>query len=200
MSKLKILVFGSGRGSNFQAIVDRMNQGSLDVEILAMVTNVPGSGMSQIARTHGIQIIEIPHQGLRREEHEKKIWEAIKGYSFDLVVLAGYMRIIGRYLYERIRSTGAHILNIHPSLLPKFRGLHAHKQVLDAKEEISGCTVHVVTLELDAGPILGQRQVVVKKDDTEDSLAARVLVEEHKLYSDVLQGIADGSITIPPYD
>lgn len=190
---LKIVIFGSGRGSNFQSIVDAINRNKLNAQINAVVINNPDAPMIKKAETNNLTTLVIDNTDLSQGQHEDKILQELSSYEFDLICLAGYMRILSKNFIEVV---GAPIINIHPSLLPAFPGLHAQKQALNYGVKVSGCTVHRVTEEVDAGPILGQRCVPVEEDDTVDTLARRILEQEHILYPEIIQKIANGKIPI----
>lgn len=188
---MKIIVLASGRGSNFRAIVENIEAGQLTgIEVAMLLSDKPDAKVLQFAADK-----DIPHKAIdatlypSREVYEEALLEQIKTTTYDLVVLAGYMKVLGAKFLEKI---GCPVVNIHPALLPSFPGLHAQKQALDYGVKVSGCTVHFVDAELDHGPIIGQSVVQVEEDDTEESLSSRILVEEHKLYSRCLQQIADG--------
>jgi len=188
---LRIVVFGSGRGSNFESIVDAIESGDLPVKIVLVIVNNPEAPMIDKARENYIPVAVIPHHQISREEHEEAILRELERIDYDLICLAGYMRILSPNF---LRSVKSKIINIHPSLLPSFPGLHAQKQAVDYGVKYSGCTVHVVNEDIDGGKILGQDVVEVKSDDTEETLAARILEKEHQLYPRILFDIAFGNI------
>ncbi len=190
---MNLVVFGSGRGSNFKAIVSAINNGTLNVKVSCVVVNIAKAQMIKIAKNNNIPVILVENKNKSREQHEKEILSELNKYNFDLVVLAGYMRVLSA---EFIKKIAKPIINIHPSLLPCFKGLHAQRQALEYGVKYSGCTVHLVNENVDAGKILGQAVVPVFPDDTEDTLSARILVEEHKLYPRIIQQIVDGEIKI----
>ena len=186
----RIAVLLSGRGSNFQSLLTASLEGSLGGEISFVVSNRPGAGGLTIAQHAGIETALIDHQRYAtREAFDQDLAGVVDSAQPDLIVLAGFMRILTPSF---IAAYEGRMLNIHPSLLPKYKGLHTHQRALDAGEAEAGCTVHEVTPELDDGPILGQARVPVLPGDTADSLAARVLVQEHKLYPLVLRRFAKG--------
>ncbi len=193
---MKIIVLASGRGSGFQSMIDHVKFGVLkNVEISYLVTNNPQTQAVERAKKHGIRY-EIAEG--KTEEIERKIQGIIKANNVDLIVLAGWMKILSE---EFVRSFPHRITNIHPSLLPKFGGKgmygsRVHEAVLEAHEKTSGCTVHFVTENVDGGPIIIQHTVPVLSDDTPESLAARVLVEEHKAYPKAIQLIADQRVKV----
>jgi len=182
LRRLGILL--SGRGSNFEAIADNVAAGRLPAEIVSVISNREEARGLQIARQRGLPALCIPSKGVPREEYDRRVAQELKARNVDLVCLAGFMRLLSA---EFCRAFPMRILNIHPSLLPAFPGLDAQKQALDHGVKISGCTVHFVDERLDAGPIVLQAAVPVQDDDTEESLAARILVEEHRIYSEAIR-------------
>ena len=182
MRRLGILL--SGRGSNFEAIANNVAAGRLPAEIAAVISNREQARGLEIARQRGLPALCIPSKGVPREEYDRRVARELKARNVDLVCLAGFMRLLSA---EFCRAFPMRILNIHPSLLPAFPGLDAQKQALDHGVKISGCTVHFVDERLDAGPIVLQAAVPVQDDDTEESLAARILAEEHRIYSEAIR-------------
>ena len=179
MSK-RIAVLLSGRGSNFQSILSASQSGTLGGDIALVVSNRPGAGGLDIARDAGIETALIDHQAYStREAFDADLAGALESQSPDLIVLAGFMRILTPEFVSRFAGR---LMNIHPSLLPLYPGLHTHQRALDAGDVHAGATVHYVTGELDGGPPVLQAQVTVKPDDDADSLAARVLQLEHQIY------------------
>jgi phosphoribosylglycinamide formyltransferase-1 len=173
-----------------QSIVD----GKLNAKINLILSDNPKAEGLQYAAEHQLPTEVIQKgSGESREDYDQRLIEKIDSVKPDLIALAGFMRILSPKFVQHYRNR---IVNIHPSLLPKFPGLHAQKQALEAGEKQSGCTVHFVDEGCDSGPIIDQRVVTVLPDDTEESLSARILEEEHKLYSDCLQRIAEGKINI----
>jgi len=183
---LNIIVLISGNGSNLQAIID--NSKSINVNIMAVISNKANAYGLQRAKKANIPTIIIEHTNLSREEFDRKLVLSIKQYNPDLIVLAGFMRLLTNYFIESFPNK---IINIHPSLLPKFKGLNTHQRVIDAKEKQHGATVHFVNSQLDAGKIIKQTQVEVRENDTAESLANRVLEKEHILFSEVLKDFAN---------
>ena len=182
---MRLAVLLSGRGSNFQAIHEAIQRGELNAEIVCVISNRPDAPGIQRAREWGYEAHVIDHkQFATRESHEEEVLRVLEEARPDYIVLAGYMRLLSARFVERYRNR---ILNIHPSLLPAFPGVDAQAQAIAHGVKVSGCTVHLVDENLDAGPILVQRAVEVRDDDTADSLAARILVEEHKAYVDALK-------------
>lgn len=184
MRRLGILL--SGRGSNFEAIADHVQSGRLQAEIGVVISNrADAPGLSR-ARERGLTAICLPSRNQEREAHDQAILAELQRHAVDLVCLAGYMRLLTPAF---IQAYSGRILNIHPSLLPAFPGLHAVRQALEYGVKIAGCTVHIVTEEMDAGPILRQAAVPVLPNDTEDTLAARILVQEHRLFADAIHEV-----------
>lgn len=159
------------------------NGGITDAEITVVVSDQPNAGGLQKAAEFGIETLVIERRGRSREQHDRDIIAALRARRVDLICLAGYMRLLSP---EFIQAYRGRILNIHPSLLPLFPGLNAQQQALSGGAKVSGCTVHFVDESLDGGPVIAQRQVPVQDDDTCESLAARILIEEHKLYPEVV--------------
>ncbi len=171
----------SGRGSNFLALHGAMERRELPAKIAVVISNVNEAPGFEKARALRLPALAIPHRlEPSREVHETKVAKALKDAEVDWVCLAGYMRILSPSFISQFEDR---ILNIHPSLLPAFPGLDAQRQAFDYGVKLTGCTVHLVSEALDNGPIVGQRSVPVAEDDTPESLAARILAEEHKLYS-----------------
>jgi phosphoribosylglycinamide formyltransferase-1 len=180
----------SGRGSNLQALIDAIAGRRLDATIAVVISNIEDAGGLQRARAAGIDAVHISHRGwTSRDEYDWAIARELRARGVGVVCLAGYMRVVGAPLLDAFPNA---ILNIHPALLPSFPGLHAQRQALDYGVKASGVTVHLVTAALDAGPIIVQRAVPVLEDDTEDTLAARILVEEHRAYPEAVQIVLDG--------
>jgi phosphoribosylglycinamide formyltransferase-1 len=189
---LSIVILISGRGSNMEAIL----KARLPIDIRAVIANRPDAAGLETAAAAGITTEVVDHaQFPSRDAFDDALAACIERHHPDVIVLAGFMRILGRAFIERFPNK---ILNIHPSLLPAFPGLHTHQQALDAGVRIHGATVHVVTPELDAGPILAQVAVPVAADDDEASLAARVLRQEHVIYPAVLRRLAERSAPLGP--
>ena len=184
MSK-RIAVLLSGRGSNFQSILSASQSGTLGGEIALVISNRPGAGGLDIARKAGISTALIDHQAYAtREAFDADLAGALESQSPDLIVLAGFMRILTPEFVSRFSGR---LMNIHPSLLPLYPGLHTHQRALDAGDTHAGATVHYVTGELDGGPPVLQAKVAVQPDDDADSLAARVLRVEHQIYPEAIE-------------
>ena len=189
--RLGILI--SGRGSNFLAIADAIAAGKLAAEIAVVICNRADAAGITAARARGLNAIVLASKGTSREEHESDIAKTLADAKVDMVVLAGYMRLLGTRLLE---DFAGRIVNIHPSLLPAFPGLNAQGQALAYGVKVTGCTVHFVTAGLDEGPIIVQRTVPVLAGDTEESLSARILEQEHIAYPEALHLIATGRVRI----
>ncbi len=181
----RIAVLLSGRGSNFQSILSASQSGTLGGEIALVISNRPGAGGLDIAREAGIATALIDHQAYAtREAFDADLAEALESQSPDLIVLAGFMRIL---TLEFVSRFAGRLMNIHPSLLPLYPGLHTHQRALDAGDTHAGATVHYVTGELDGGPPVLQAKVGVLPDDNADTLAARVLRVEHQIYPTAIE-------------
>jgi phosphoribosylglycinamide formyltransferase 1 len=188
--KRRIGVLVSGRGSNLQALIDATRDGRLDAALAVVISNREDAAGLQRAREAGIEALCVSHRGWRSRDHYDRAlaWELTQR-DVGLVCLAGFMRLVGPPLLDAFPQA---ILNIHPSLLPAFPGVDAQRQALEHGVKISGVTVHFVTADLDAGPIILQRAVPVLEDDTAETLAARILGEEHRAYPDAVQMVLDG--------
>jgi phosphoribosylglycinamide formyltransferase-1 len=189
----RIAVLASGRGSNLRALLEAQAEGHLrSGRIVAVVSNVPGAGALAIAESHGIPAIAVDHRPFAKDRaaHERAIIAALEPHRAELLVLAGYMRVLEGPLLDRFAGA---MLNIHPSLLPAFRGIHAQRQAVQARVAVAGCTVHLVTRGVDEGPILAQRPVPAFPHDTEETLAARILREEHALLPAAVEAFARGA-------
>ena len=190
--RLKLGVLGSGKGSNFRAVVERINDGKLDAEVRIVISDVPDSGILSYARDYQIPALYV-HPGKFRtkleEEVEQDIVRLLQEANVELVVLAGFMRVVKRPLLEAFPRA---IINIHPSLLPDFPGLAAWKQALAAGASFTGCTVHYVEAGVDAGQIIDQRTVPILPGDTPELLHARIQEVEHELLPAVIQSLACG--------
>ena len=189
--RLGILI--SGRGSNFEAIANHIARRKLDAEIAIVISNRANAGGLDIARERGLPMRAIASAGLEREAYDRLVIEELRTHQVDLVCLAGFMRLLSAHF---IRAFPGRILNIHPSLLPAFPGLDAQRQALEHGVKITGCTVHFVDEFLDSGPIVIQAAVPVLDTDTVESLSARILAQEHLIYSKAIQYIAEDRATI----
>ncbi len=190
----RIAVLLSGRGSNFEAIAESVRAGRIrDAELTIVVSNRESAGGIEKARQRGIEAVVIPSKGKQREEYDREVVALLKEKKIDLVCLAGFMRLLSPYFVQEFRHR---ILNIHPALLPSFPGLEAQKQALEWGVKFSGCTVHLVDEHLDAGPIICQAVVPVEDGDTEETLAARILREEHRIYAEAINIVLSGCYRI----
>lgn len=192
---MKIVVFASGRGSNFKAIVENIESGALtNVEVSLLLSDKPEAKVLDYAKEKGIAHVCVDATTFAsRHDYEEALLAEVQKVPCNLVVLAGYMKILGE---DFLSGVGCPVVNIHPALLPSFPGLHAQRQALEYGVKVSGCTVHFVDAELDHGPIIAQVPVPVMDDDDEESLSARILVQEHQIYSVCLQLLADNKITL----
>src|SRR5579863_8602448 len=189
--RLGILI--SGRGSNLEAIANAIARGKLEAEIAVLISNRASAPGLEIARQRGIPMRVIASAGIEREAYDKLLIEELQTHQVDLVCLAGFMRMLSASV---IRAFPNRVVNIHPSLLPAFSGLDAQRQALEYGVKIAGCTVHFVDEFLDSGPIIVQAAVPVLEGDTLESLSARILVQEHLIYSKAIRYIVDGRVTI----
>jgi phosphoribosylglycinamide formyltransferase-1 len=188
MKRLGILL--SGRGSNFEAIADSIAAGRIpEAEIAVVISNRAEALGVERARQRGLEVRVIPSKGLEREAYDRQVVAVLEEKKVDLVCLAGFMRLLSPYFVERFRYR---ILNIHPALLPAFPGLEAQKQALDWGVKVSGASVHFVDENLDAGPIIVQAVVPVSDDDTVETLSARILKEEHRIYTEAINIVLSG--------
>jgi phosphoribosylglycinamide formyltransferase-1 len=194
MARLKLGVLISGRGSNLQALLDRAAEDAYPAEVVLVVSNNADALGLQRAEAAGVPARTVDHRGFpSREAFEAKLDEALTEAGVELVCLAGFMRKLTPWFVERWRDR---LINIHPSLLPAFRGLDTHKRALETGVRITGCTVHFVRPEVDDGPIIAQAAVPVAPDDTEETLNARVLAAEHRLYGVAVRLIAVGKVKV----
>jgi phosphoribosylglycinamide formyltransferase 1 len=192
--KKRIGVLLSGRGSNFEALADSVAAGRIpNAEIAVVVSNREGAPGIERARARGFEARAIPSNGLEREAYDRLVVAALEGKKVDLICMAGYMRLISPYFVAAYRNR---ILNIHPALLPAFPGLEAQRQALEHGVKFSGCTVHFVDESLDAGPIIAQAVVTVEDSDTAETLAARILREEHRIYTEAVKIVLEGRYRI----
>ena len=180
----------SGRGSNLQAVIDAITVGRLEAKISVVISNAADAMGLMLAREAGIETVTLNHKAFpSREEFDLAMVDELERRDVGLVCLAGFMRIVSTAFISAFPNA---ILNIHPSLLPSFVGVDAQQQALDYGVKVSGATVHIVTPELDNGPIIRQAVVPVRDDDTAESLSARILVEEHRIYPEAIQAVLDG--------
>ena len=191
---LRVGVLASGRGSNFEALVKAVEAGRLKVTMAVLVSDRPDAAALDIAGAHGIEALCVDYKQFpNREAHEKAVVAALDDRRVGLVCQAGYMRILGPGYIERFRGRA---LNIHPSLLPAFPGLHAQRQALEHGVKVAGATVHFTDEGVDTGPIVLQAAVPVLPGDTEDTLSSRILAEEHRIYPEAVRLFAEGRLTI----
>lgn len=190
-------VLVSGRGSNLQAIIDAVESGTLPARLQVVVSNVPDAFALERARRHGIPTEVVPHGDFRgkgrRRAFEEALAAALDRYGVGTVALAGFMRVLTPWFVARYPNR---VVNVHPALLPSFPGLDAQQQALDHGAKVTGCTVHLVSEEVDAGPIIGQSAVRVHDDDTVDTLSQRILVEEHRLLPLCLRRLMEGRLVV----
>jgi phosphoribosylglycinamide formyltransferase 1 len=191
MKRLGILL--SGRGSNFEAIADNVAAGRIDAAIAIVISNRPEARGLETARARGLNAVCIPSKGIEREAYDRLVVAELRKHEVDLVCLAGFMRLLSGYF---VREFPQSILNIHPALLPSFPGLDGQHQALEHGVKVSGCTVHFVDEHLDAGPIVMQATVPVLDQDTVETLSARILQEEHRIYSEAIRLVLSGNFRI----
>ncbi|GAB6180235.1 phosphoribosylglycinamide formyltransferase [Desulfotomaculum defluvii] len=194
MKKLRLGVLASGRGSNLQSIMDCCQRGSLAAEVVVVISDKPSAYALERARQAGIaafglEIAAFPSKG----EYEQAVVKLLQQADVELVCLAGYMRLVGEALLQAFPNK---IMNIHPALLPSFPGLHGQRDALQYGVKISGCTVHFIDEGMDTGPIILQAAVPVLSEDTEESLSARILEQEHRLYPEAIQLYAEGRLEV----
>jgi phosphoribosylglycinamide formyltransferase-1 len=189
----RIAILVSGRGSNFEAIARNIIAGRLDAQIACVISNQPEAKALETAISLGLKAISLPSKGVDTDVYAERVCEVLAPLNVDLVCLAGFMRRVGKPLLDKYEMR---ILNIHPSLLPSFPGLHVQQQALDYGVKFSGCTVHFVDSGLDTGPIVTQAAVPVLDTDDADTLAARILVEEHRIYSEAIALVLSGRFHI----
>jgi phosphoribosylglycinamide formyltransferase-1 len=194
METLKIGVLASGRGSNFQAIIDAIEKGYMRVRIMVLITDNPKAYSIERAKKYGIEfIIMQPRNYGDRDEYFRDVSAELNKRGVELVILAGFMRIVGKPLLDAYQNR---VMNIHPALLPSFPGLHGQKQANDYGVKISGCTVHFVDEGMDTGPIIIQAAVPVNEDDTEETVSERILRLEHKIFPEAIKIFSEGRIEI----
>jgi len=192
--KKHIGVLLSGRGSNFEALAESIASGRIpNAEIAIVISNREGAPGLERAKSRGIATRPIPSKGLERETYDRQVVAVLNEHKVDLICLAGYMRLLSPYFVAAFPNR---ILNIHPSLLPSFPGLESQRQALEYGVKFAGCTVHFVDENLDAGPIVLQAVLPVNDDDTEDTLSARILREEHRIYSEAVRIVLEGRFKI----
>ncbi len=197
-AKLRVGVLASGRGSNLQAIIEAIEADKLAARIAVVISNKKDAQALERARRHGVADVFLDPASYKerpdgREVYDRAVLEVLRKHGVELVVLAGYMKIVTRVLIDAYPTR---IMNIHPSLLPSFPGLKAQQQALDWGVKVSGCTVHFVTEGVDTGPIIRQAAVPIQENDTAETLEARILMEEHRIYPEAIQLFADGRLSI----
>ena len=185
MRKARVAVLISGGGTNMAALLYASRAGDCPFEIVLVASNNETADGLALARAEEVACFALAHQGMARAEHDAAMDDACRRAGADYIALAGYMRVLGA---DFVGAWQGRMLNIHPSLLPAYPGLHTHERALAAGDTHAGCTVHLVTADLDAGPVLGQTRVAVLPGDTAETLAARVLIAEHQLYARCLAG------------
>ncbi len=194
MSDIRLGILASGKGSNFQSIIDAINSGKLRVEIAALITDNPSAFAIERAKKYGIEYLVMnPKEYSSKDIYFIEIAEELKKRDVGLVILAGFMRIVRKPLIDTFPNR---VMNIHPALLPAFPGLHGQRQALEYGVRISGCTVHFVDEGMDTGPIIIQAAVPVSQDDTEETLSERILKLEHKIYPEAIRLFSEGMIEV----
>lgn len=191
---LNLGVLASGRGSNFQSIIDEIESGKLNASIKLLIVDNPDAYAIERAKKHFIEYLYInPKEFSSKNDFFQKITDELKARNVELVILAGFMRIVRKPLIDVFKNR---IMNIHPALLPSFPGLHGQKQAVDYGSRISGCTVHFVDEGMDTGPIIIQAAVPVSPDDTEETLSARILKLEHRIFPEAIRLYAEGRLSV----
>jgi phosphoribosylglycinamide formyltransferase-1 len=191
---MNIAVLVSGRGSNLQAMIDSIENGYLKARISVVISDIENAYALLRAKKHGIEVVFVePEKYSSKELYEKQVLAVLKKHNAELILLAGYMKILGKTLLSAYKDR---ILNIHPALLPAFPGLHAQKQAFEYGVKVAGCTVHFVDETLDGGAIILQRCVEVKEDDTDETLADRILEQEHKIYPEAVKLFVENRLRI----
>src|SRR3990170_3440366 len=195
MPQIRVGVLASGRGTDFQSLVDARDRGDLDVDLAVLVCNVPGAPVLERAKKAGVPAVVVDHRayGKDRVAFETELVKVLKESRVDLVVFAGFMRLVTE---QFIGAFPGRIMNIHPSLLPAFPGAHGQRDALAHGARVSGCTIHFVDASLDGGPIILQKAVPVRDDDTEETLAARILEQEHVFLPLAVRLFAEGRLRI----
>lgn len=191
---VKIAVLVSGRGSNLQAIIDSIEKGYIkNAAVNVVISNKADAYALERANKHGINAVFLDPKGQDRAEYDREILKVLRQYNTDLLLLAGYFRLLGSEIIEAYRHR---ILNIHPSLLPAFKGLHAQKQAFEYGVKVAGCTVHFVDEGLDSGPIIIQKCVPVLPEDNEETLTDRILEQEHIIYPEAVRLFVEGKLKV----
>lgn len=188
--KKRVVVLASGSGSNFQALIDYAKSNDTNYQIIGLIVNIPNAYALKRAKTAGINGITINHKNYAtREEFEAELHKKLLEFEAEVVVCAGFMRILTASFTDKWEGR---MINIHPSLLPKYKGLHTHQRAIEAGDNKGGCTVHYVNAGVDEGEIIGQAEVPIFENDTPETLAARVLIEEHRLFPICLEKVCRG--------
>ena len=195
MGRIRVGVLASGRGTNFQSLVEARDRGDLDVELAVLICNVPGAPVIERAKNAKVPAVVLDHRsfGPDRVAFERELVRTLREKRVDLIVFAGFMRLASSYFIDQFPMR---ILNIHPSLLPAFPGAHAHRDALAAGVKVSGCTIHFVDASVDGGPIVLQKAVPVLETDTEETLAARILAQEHVFLPLAVRLFAEGRLKV----
>ena len=195
MVRLRVGVLASGRGTDFQSLVDARDRGDLPVDLAILICNVPGAPVLERAKKADVPALVVDHRpfGKDREGFEREVVKALRNARTDLVVFAGFMRLVTPYFVGQFPMR---IMNIHPSLLPAFPGTHAQRDALEAGVKVTGCTIHFVDASLDGGPIILQKAVPILEDDTEETLAARILEQEHVFLPVAVRLFAEGRVKV----
>ena len=195
MGRTNVGVLASGRGTDFQSLVDARRRGDLDVDLAVLICNVPGAPVIDRAKRADVPSVLIDHRsfGKDREAFEREVVKVLRERHVDLVVFAGFMRLVSSYF---VKQFPGRIINIHPSLLPAFPGAHAQRDALAAGVKVTGCTIHFVDASVDGGPIILQKAVSVREDDTEETLAARILEQEHTFLPIAVRLFAEKRLTL----
>jgi phosphoribosylglycinamide formyltransferase-1 len=195
MVRLRVGVVASGRGTDFQSLVDARDRGDLSVDLAILICNVPGAPVLERAKKAGVPAVVVDHRpfGKDREGFEREVVKALREARTELVVFAGFMRLVTPYFMGQFPMR---IMNIHPSLLPAFPGAHAQRDALEAGVKVTGCTIHFVDASVDGGPIILQKAVPVREDDTEETLAARILEQEHIFLPLAVRLVAEGRLNV----
>ena len=191
--RLRLGVLASGNGSNLQAILDACAAGRLDADVAVVVSDKRDARALERARFAGVKAVHLDAGGMEREAHERLVAAELDAAGCEVVCLAGYMRLLTPWF---VRKYHGRLLNIHPSLLPAFRGMHAARQAIEAGVKVAGVTVHFVDEEVDAGPILLQAAIPIDEGDTEDSLVERIHAVEHRIYPAAIQLLAEGRVRL----
>ncbi len=195
MGRTNVGVLASGRGTDFQSLVDARRRGDLDVDLAVLICNVPGAPVIDRAKRADVPSVLIDHRsfGKDREAFEREVVKVLRERHVDLVVFAGFMRLVSSYF---VKQFPGRIINIHPSLLPAFPGAHAQRDALAAGVKVTGCTIHFVDASVDGGPIILQKAISVREDDTEETLAARILEQEHTFLPLAVRLFAEKRLTL----